>query len=202
MDVDNEFIFHQPHNHHHLDSFLSVKLEDDSDDLEGELDKISFSLYDTDPFDEEIQREVQKDPDPLWPTDPSYDQGITPGYKDKYQPMLPGQGMILGTQNMVEDDHLGNPHKIIVSVNPEKNLDERTYSNNKVESNYNFPEWSSESFCDQTKGCGDYPASSEPYDPICERYLCWYCNSTEADNDPDEKGSNHPMCNKLPSDAC
>ena len=209
-DVDSEIIFHQPHNHHHLQKFASAKLVNDSGNEVATTEKISFNISDTDPFDDEILNEVQKNSDAPWSTNVSYDQGITPGWKDEYDPSVPGQGMILGTQNMVEGQSSSNPHTIVVKVDPEGTLTERTSSNNEVQVNYTFPNWSNnDPFCDKSKddvtnrGCGSYdPKKESDYHVICERYLCWYCNNPEVDDDPDEKGSNLPLCDELPSDAC
>jgi hypothetical protein len=192
-DLDADLEHHEGHGHMHLGKVVEARLVDHSgNEIGGENNKISFNLYDVKPFDTEIQNEVQKNSSKQWPDFAHLDQGITPGYKDKYAPGYEGQGIIVGTHDKVENELASKTRYIEVSVDPKGEFIERTRSNNVVRAEYEFPEWQNVS-CEVRRGCGDWDRYGDgKQHRICKKYLQWYCYDEEA------AGSDHPLCDDVP----
>ena len=129
------FEYEEDHNHtHFVDWFRMSLIEQDEDclDVDTRSDdcvtdgglKISYCLHDLDPFDGDIMdlfggvSAIFLDP----PVCDTTEQGVTQGWRDTYAKGLPGQVIIVGTPDVLDD--LG-PQWLEAEVDPEQMLVEK-----------------------------------------------------------------------------
>lgn len=175
------------HGHIHFMNWFRMDLVERSDDCRdvddrssgcvvADGDKISFCLHDLEHFDRDVADHFggmgAMFPDP--PTCDSTEQGVTQGWIDTYSKRLPGQVIIVGEPNDIDD--LG-PLWIEAEIDPDRVLQEVDRRANVAQIPVELPD-DGDSICDDSDAVLDCSMPPEDYDSSmqhrqCGDYLDW-----------------------------
>lgn len=125
-----DFVFHPGHTHWHIEKFTefqlwSINKNGDLDKKIASTDKMSFCLWDKEPY--KIEMENFKEEREFSGDCSKETQGISPGWSDTYSASLAGQELLI-------EDVKDGAYAIRATINPDKKIKESNYENNETTS--------------------------------------------------------------------